>query len=134
MNYQGREYETVVKGVASWPACSDLCTRREGCTAWTWVKDDTGPYALNCALMEGFSNRAADPNTVAGDRGCKGPKPGTTTTSPPPSWSVYESLDCYLGQGGAAHPARPPGHLAGPGGVPGCLQGDTGLRGSGQED
>ena len=100
VNYQGRESVTVVKGLASWPACSDLCTRREGCTAWTWVKGKTGPYALNCALMEGFSNRAMDPNTVAGDRGCKGPKPGTTTTSPQPSWSVFESLDCYLGQGG----------------------------------
>lgn len=87
-NYQGRVESVVENGVESWPACSAICETMATCKAWVWVKSDTGPYSRNCALMEGFSNRAPDPNTVAGPRGCKAPgstesfTPGGTTEAP----------------------------------------------------
>jgi len=71
INYQGRKGSSVVPGVTSWTECSALCDAKPECNAWSWVKEDTGIYALNCALMEGFSNRAPDTNTVTGPKGCK---------------------------------------------------------------
>merc|ERR1712126_111377 len=109
-NYQGRVGSSVVPGVQTWPECSALCDVKEGCKAWSWVREGTGSYALNCALMEGFSNRAADTNTVAGPKGCKpsGSTETFTTTSSPDTSSTIKTTPCeeigvnYQGRSGSS--------------------------------
>merc|ERR1712243_141272 len=81
INYQGRKGSSVIPGVTSWTECSALCDTKPNCNSWSWVKEDTGIYALNCALMEGFSNRAPDTNTITGPKGCKDTFHSSSSTS-----------------------------------------------------
>jgi len=96
-NYQNRVRSEVIPQVLSWADCSQRCTRKPTCTAWSWNRASAHPqYALKCALMEGYSNTAPDSNTVSGPRGCMPApevrQPSSPTTTTRNTGSSYASI------------------------------------------
>ena len=41
----------TTEGVASWEACSLVCSSREGCKHWTWHNEGAGEKAYQCVTM-----------------------------------------------------------------------------------
>merc|ERR1712215_207581 len=72
MNLQGRVNNQVTPGVRSWVECSRKCSKKSSCVAWVWANEGAGDFAYNCALMDGYENKAKDPNVISGSRDCKG--------------------------------------------------------------
>jgi len=105
INLQGRTGSNVIKGIASWPACSQHCQDKPGCKAWVWAHIGAGKYAGNCALVEGYTNKVPDVNTISGTKDCTGPVESFESIPNPPTkdtWEVTEGLDCYEGFGGVS--------------------------------
>jgi len=72
VNLQGRTNNEVIAGVKSWVECSRKCSAKSSCTAWAWAHEGAGDFALNCGLMDGYTNKAADSNVISGSRQCPG--------------------------------------------------------------
>ena len=56
--------------ISSWTECARRCAEKASCQNWVWNHEKARLYALNCALMEGFGNKVADSNSVAGRWDC----------------------------------------------------------------
>jgi len=69
-NLQLRRNAELVTKISSWQECARRCAEKGSCQNWVWNKPSAGVYALNCALMEGFGNKIADSNSVAGRWDC----------------------------------------------------------------
>ena len=72
MNYIEREGGETTENVQSWAECSDLCSARADCTAWTWNKKNS--HKSRCITMTGFGTKIYDDIRVSGSRECKGKK------------------------------------------------------------
>ena len=70
MNLQGRTNNQVIRGIKSWVECSQKCRGKSSCTAWAWAHEGAGDFALNCAIMDGYKNKAIDNNVISGSRDC----------------------------------------------------------------
>ena len=69
VNYQHREDDQLVAGVAAWQACLHLCRASRACNLWVWVENPRSPYAHHCNLLSaGVAHE--DPNVVSGPREC----------------------------------------------------------------
>merc|ERR1719342_2009979 len=70
INTQGREGATMIGLEPTWQSCSSKCSQSGSCSVWTWHPDSAGVFARRCVLMRGYSNLAADPNTISGTKDC----------------------------------------------------------------
>merc|ERR1712128_253365 len=70
MNLQLRRNAEVLTKISSWKECARRCAEKGSCQNWVWNRERSGLNALNCALMEGFGNKVADSNSVAGRWDC----------------------------------------------------------------
>jgi len=70
MNLQLRRNAELLTKVSSWQECARKCAEKGSCQNWVWNRASAGIYANNCALMEGFGNKIADSNSVAGRWDC----------------------------------------------------------------
>ena len=66
-NYIEREDSEVTENVWSWVACSDICSARADCTAWT-----LNTKRHMCITMRSFGIRRYEHMRVSGSRECKG--------------------------------------------------------------
>ena len=72
VNLSGRKESRLVKDISSWEECASICGGKSGCNDWVWAHQGAGPYAGNCALMEGYSKKVPDENTISGTKTCQG--------------------------------------------------------------
>ena len=70
-NTRDREAAELTDEVQSWQACSDLCSRREGCRYWTWHHEGAGEFSFRCVTMTDVRARVADPCAVSGSSRCR---------------------------------------------------------------
>merc|ERR1719341_2110751 len=69
----GNDIEAALD-VPSWEECSDLCSKKRGCTVWTWVDSS---YTINteiinkCHLKDGSPGPSSVTGLVSGSAGCK---------------------------------------------------------------
>merc|ERR1719369_99751 len=70
INTQGRESSSMIGLEPSWQSCARKCSESASCSVWTWHPRSAGVYARRCVHMRGYSNLAADKNTISGTKGC----------------------------------------------------------------
>merc|ERR1719402_1568997 len=70
INTQGREGANMIGLEPTWQRCASKCSQSRSCSVWTWHPDSAGVFARRCVLMRGYSNLAADPNTISGTKEC----------------------------------------------------------------
>ena len=69
INYVEREDSEDTENVRSWADCSDICSARADCNAWTWNSKNPG----RCITMRSFGRRTRnDRFRISGSRECKG--------------------------------------------------------------
>ena len=59
IDYEGNDAQSA-SNVKSWRACADLCAKREGCFAWTWLSNEykgKGSIKLKCHFKNKYWRR-----------------------------------------------------------------------------